>query len=254
MGRVRLLYLVCTLPRTGSNLLADGLRALGAGYPIEYFHRDYRTRWDLPRDLHADARLLDRVRQLAERFATPNGAFGAKLHWFQADELLQAVEHQSAGHWSNSSPSLDRLFPNARYIWLRRLDTLRQAISYARALKSGRWWATGKQDLSGSFCQAQFDFDELQYLQSVLVQYQKNWSTYFGRIGVHPYCLTYEDLSNSYDETITSLARHLGVRVAPGMRIPASRLRKQADWRTEEWVHRYVTERRVRSSVGEIGL
>src|SRR5437870_4346527 len=104
MTSIRLAYVMCATPRSGSNWLCELLRATGvAGRPDEYlWYGDYSLQ-----------RILDEG-------TGEDGVFGCKLMWDQIDgaqELLNAL-------------------PGVRYLWLRRTDKVRQGISYYRALET----------------------------------------------------------------------------------------------------------------------
>jgi LPS sulfotransferase NodH len=129
---MRVSYLVCATPRSGSTLLCEGLKATGvAGRPEEYFEADPRTgRPRTPADFLAglddqEAQLLigsaqspeppaysslfdverheDHLARVRAWGTTANGVFGAKVMWGHVDDP-------------------GALFPGASYVWVRRRD------------------------------------------------------------------------------------------------------------------------------------
>src|SRR5438270_3529957 len=78
----RILYLICTLPRSGSWLLAEALHSTGiAGRPREYFAPEakdsFTQQWRLP----ATSSYIDFIEAAMRTGTTSNGVFGAKTHW-----------------------------------------------------------------------------------------------------------------------------------------------------------------------------
>src|SRR5262245_3958505 len=75
-------YVICSTPRSGSNLLCDALRSTGiAGTPDEYFNSRYRDffleRWSQPPTV-SQAQFLE----LALAAGTSsNGIFAVKIQW-----------------------------------------------------------------------------------------------------------------------------------------------------------------------------
>src|SRR5437899_2678408 len=81
-------YLICATPRSGSYLLCEALTNTSlAGRPTEFF------------DLHQEKKLLDYWQLTVNEYdqyiskvfslgTTPNGVFGAKIHWFTFDRCM----------------------------------------------------------------------------------------------------------------------------------------------------------------------
>src|SRR3982074_2144293 len=88
--------LVSCLPRSGSWLLAQGLRSTGlAGRPEEYFWEQlrpfYARQWGLSTNV-AQPVFLNAVIRAG---MTPNRVFSAKVHWFQLQQLTRRLQAQS---------------------------------------------------------------------------------------------------------------------------------------------------------------
>jgi trehalose 2-sulfotransferase len=73
-------YLICCDPRTGSWLLAEGLQFTGiAGVPREFFAKEHEQEWIERLGASTYVDFLEKVIKYA---TTPNGVFGAKVHWY----------------------------------------------------------------------------------------------------------------------------------------------------------------------------
>ena len=236
--------------RSGSTLISNALWASGiAGFPAEYFQTpvlfDFSKRWRVPK---ADARGLlgdlrrrvdDRharreyfsykpdsvpafVQKLVEERTSENGVFAVKTLYFDFERFLlnNGLDH--------------RAFPGeVRCIRLRRRDTLRQAISGAKAQSTGQW------DSSDTSTQRPvYSREAIEDRLVVLARSRDRWRNYFEQRNIEPLDLWYEDLLDDYDAVITSVFHHAGL--TPPDPLPAPPLQRLSDATNDEWRERYL--------------
>ena len=102
---VKISYVICSTPRSGSTLLCRGLWDTGrAGAPHEYFHENKHmpqiiSRWK-PRSFN------DYLSNLLRFRTSSNGVFGFKAHFDQFKYLSE-------------NTTLDDTFPDLKYIRIR---------------------------------------------------------------------------------------------------------------------------------------
>lgn len=244
-GRPSVSYLICCAERTGSALLGDALTATGiAGRPQAYFNRAahfsprYRRMLGSAKD---DERYLDRVVAAA---TTPNGVFGAKVHWEHFLNLVANVERglssAERGVAASACERLQACFPGLRYIWLTRANKVARAISHYRAKKTGRWqvdarWVT---DDTGGEGEPPFDFDAIDAFVRSGETEDARWRQLFREQGVSPLELTHEQLVRNVEGTVRRVLAFLGIP-ADDLKLPPPSLRQQADHRSREWELRY---------------
>jgi LPS sulfotransferase NodH len=164
-------YLVCATPRSGSTLLCAVLASTGrAGRPEEFFEarcesgiprrpREYFKAAsglplarvpdvDPPTPPYSDLRAVMRWREHFERSlragSTPNGVFGAKVMWMHLSDLARFAGTPRA-------EVLERLFPDATFVWVRRADRVRQAISLWKAMQTQVWRAEAERPTAPPF-------------------------------------------------------------------------------------------------------
>jgi LPS sulfotransferase NodH len=247
-------YFICCMPRSGSWLLADALRSTGtAGSPEEYFWDEFREsyleQWGRP-EIRS---YPDFIKKTFEIGTSANGLFGAKLHWQELLELLEALRHDMNGQGSTlpAAQLLARYFPSPRYIYLYRVDVLRQAISWYRAARTADWYHVRGEEQRES-PQIQANWNDVHALEQILQQGAHNWSTFFSNNQITPHCVVYEDMIEDYEKTVRDVLAFLDISCADQITITAPRLKPQRDDTTEEWVHLYLeARRRSRSSRNE---
>src|ERR1044071_8011215 len=111
-------YVVCTIPRSGSNLLTDGLRdTRRAGMPKQFFLPKSEARYGAELALDPATNYAAYVRGIVNTKTTRNEVFGFKLmSWYLQDFLnrLRAVH----GVGNSTTGDLDLLcsaFPHLRF-------------------------------------------------------------------------------------------------------------------------------------------
>ena len=121
-------------------------------------------------------------------------------------------------------------FPGLRYVWLRREDKLRQAISWWRAA------ATGQYGLAPGEVPAEppeFDRDAIGRLLRYAQAGEAGWRDWFAAHSIRPLEIVYEDLIQDVDQAARNVAGFLGVPWPAGLVPVRPRMRRQADHHTE---------------------
>lgn len=231
-------YLVCGTPRSGSSLLCEALTQTGiAGRPEEYFQPANEIIWKERWGTSTYAKYLART---IDHCTTPNGVFGVKMMWGYFDHFLRAVTH-IPGQNRRKMPTharLQAIFPNLHYIWIKRRDTLRQAVSQAKALQTNQWVVRGE-STSPTAHRPAFSFLQIDFLVQEIELHNAAWQRYFTQNGIHPLVIVYEDFVAHYEETLREALQHLALPGAETLPIAPVSTRKQADAQSEQWVQRY---------------
>ncbi len=230
-------YLICTSPRTGSNLLCEALTRTGvAGAPQEYFKAQFQEMFS--RKLGLDPR-LDYVAYLRAAIAQTSsgaGVFGAKVMLRQLAPWLDRLRVGAVGE--TDRVVLEKLFPKVRIILLTRESKLRQAISFARAKQTNAWVARHR-----PIAEPVFDFAELEKLVVRFEREEAAWKSWCLEQEIEPFAITYEQLTEDYEETVAAVLRFVGTRDAKVL--PPERSRPQSDALNDDWAERYKMMRKT---------
>ena len=266
---------ICTVPRSGSWLLSEGLSQAGIGRPEEFLRRDWYLRFDDRGRLEYQHRLhraqcwpdgsawcapRQRSTWAAARpdaradywsflratleVGTTGAVFGIKMH---RGQLEDAVALARVTRPDVSDVDLMRAWlPAPRFVFLHRRDQLRRAVSHFRALRSDVWWRTAGADGARS-APDDPDVDPVA-IHRLLRRGRReltSWRAFFHRMGVTPLDVAYEDLAVDPAGAVSRVIAHMGAgtpRTAPD---EPPRLRRQADGWTDHAVHTYLTWRRT---------
>jgi trehalose 2-sulfotransferase len=220
----RVSYLVCSIPRSGSNLLCELLFRSGvAGVPTELFHPHYmrvlKRRWGIETT-------EEYMRELLARKTGPNGVFGAKAHWGQYHPLF-----------GNTDPR--EVLPNLRVISMTRRDHVRQAVSWVRALQTLSWQSSHNERPERPL---EFDPEHITRKLGRIGREEEVWRALFDRYGIEAHEIVYEDLVSDQNGTLREVLEFIGVEPPASLQVEQPRLERQADALSEQWVERYIAD------------
>lgn len=266
MNKPELTYIVCSTQRSGSTYLCHLLASTGvAGNPQEYFearadtglppHPGYflaglpRTGAGIRDDLrptdgpeYSELRSVDGWEAHLERTfglgTTPNGVFGTKLMWNQLPDVEQHAAAIPDLVGTTGADLLTRLFDDPRYIWMRRQDKVRQAISLWRALQT-RIWRLENPSADGEEPVLHYRYEGIEHLRRRLAADDEAWDRFFLQTGIEPLELYYEtDVEPDPAGAVSQVLDHIGVP-RPADWSPTARMVRQADRLNDDWLEAY---------------
>jgi LPS sulfotransferase NodH len=220
------------MPRSGSALLCEALWHTDlAGRPGEHFHPDHYD--------EEAAAALAHVEAVRRERTTPNGVFGTKL---MATHLaVLAGRLRRLPRWALPAPQLLRaLFHDPRFVWLRRRDEVRQAVSLWRAEATGVYGRRGEDPAPPA---PEYDFPRIADCVRRVRAWNATWEAFFRAAGGPDVTLIYEDdLERAgCEDAVRRILACVGVDAAEGLRIRTTH-RKMSDEDTERAVLRFRRE------------
>ena len=231
--RVERSVLICFVPRSGSWFLSGLLASTGVlGAPRQFFWVPGEREARREHGLGTDEEYLDWVLTTG---TTPNGSFGCKFDCGERYDVVRRLRHAVAGEEVPDGELLARAFPNPHYLWLRREDTVAQAVSWARALQTDQWRSS-----SPAKGEATFDADQIAGLIELIGSETADWAAWFEEQGIEPFLVTYEELLADARGPLERIAAFAGVSL-PDRFEPRSYpgYERQADDVNEDWARRY---------------
>lgn len=213
-------YIIASTPRCGSHLLGHLLYQTGRlGFPLEYFNPRNFRRW---KKRFGHEGFDDTYAAIREHRTSPNGCFGAKLHFSHYDAL--AGDHR-----------LEDLFPNVKVVHMEREDCLGQAISLVRARQTKSWIAA--QPAQG---EPRYDFVAIENALYEVTYDNAAWRLVIGRAGWPSLRVTFEDFLRAPDRVVGEISDFVGVELG-GRREQAIHLpERQSDGINREWRRRFL--------------
>ncbi len=237
-------FLICASARTGTNLLATALRATGvAGSPLEYFSAELANEPFMLQKLGGIAAstgptdFAARLPLIIQAGSTRNAVFGSTVHWVQMKNLLAAIGRPGVRILPPNPDvmtALSAAFPGLRFIQLTRQNTVAQAISHYRAMKTGRWSESAREPAPVAPVEIPFDEAAILRLKQGAENDAAGWDAFLAGRPEPKLALTYEALSADFHDTIRRVLTFLDIP-ASEMKIPQPNYRRQADDLSLEW-------------------
>src|SRR5262249_7433203 len=228
-------YVVCTIPRSGSNLLTDGLRdTRRAGVPKQFFLPKDESRYAAELGLDAAADYAAYVRGVVNSKTTHNEVFGFKLmSWYLYGFLRRLRETHGFGNSATSDLELLRkAFPRLSFVRIVRRHKLRQALSTARALQTGLWKV---QEGKTTLPEPEFDSDLSEQSLREAERQEKIGDDFFRRVEVEPFNVEYEELCQNYEATIRATMSFLKIKLPASAPVGPPVTTRQADEISQMW-------------------
>jgi trehalose 2-sulfotransferase len=259
-------YLVCATPRSGSTLLCKALERTGvAGHPEEFFEAKRETGapargsdylWDagevdlhelLGEDpeppapdyssLHGIDDYRDHLRRTLEYGTTENGVFGAKIMWGHRQDFLRLARTLPELRDVSERELFSSLFPSLCFVWVRRYDRPRQAVSLWKAIQTQSWRAGQAQ----STREPVYNFAAIDHLRQMLDRNDGAWGNWFERHRIEPLEFRYRHIAGDPAGCVRRVLEYIGID-ATNYPEPQPAMERQANATSEEWVERYVRE------------
>jgi LPS sulfotransferase NodH len=231
--------LICTLPRSGSWLLAEYLHNTGyAGRPEEYFRPDYVS-WYLSQwNSRHSVGIHEYLNLCFRETTTENGVFSVKLHWYQMAWLIDQLKSAS-GTVESAHSTISQVFPDVRYVYLNRSDTIRQAISWHRAIETNEWFRLATDCPPSSDAWDSPDFQQVRWLEDLILDHHSKWNDFFDASRISPLKVDFDELIAHPEEAVRDVLRFVGADYPPELPIPVGDMQRQSDARTDRWVRDY---------------
>lgn len=212
-----------------------------AGHPASYFNRrglhGYATEWRVARPARGG---IDPAYVQAALTAgrTPNGVFGARL---MAESRPELVADLAASADQRPASDLDLLieqFGQLRFVHLRRLDRVAQAVSWAKSLQT-HFWHPGERIEPGAET-PHYDEELIERLVETIERFEADWDTWFTQQQISPYEVSYEQLAADPLSVAHQVLDFLDLEVEDERELVVGS-RRQADEVNAQWINRFTS-------------
>jgi LPS sulfotransferase NodH len=180
-------------------------------------------------------RLLE---EALRRGTTENGVLGTKIMWAYFRDFVRLARRTPGLEGVRPCEVPASVLPNLRrFVWIRRRDTVRQAVSLWKALQTQEWRQDSEEDVGGQGLR--FSFAAVDHLKLRIDEHNAAWQGYFERCSIEPLRIVYEEFAEAYEESVLGLLGDLDIPLPEGFVIVKPRMKRQADETSEEWVRLY---------------
>jgi len=219
-------YIICTSPRSGSTLLCKLLSATNvAGNPESYFHKPSIASWLAHLGLSHETTLSE-VNTLYLIFNTAKSKGSLNTGIFGDRQRIESE------------------FGDVCFIHLTRLDKVAQAISLLKAEQTGLWHIAADGTELERLSEPQlptYDAVALNKRVEEVTKYDHCWVTWFRDEKIHPFRITYEELSSDPTGTLVRILTHLGIDGKAAANVEPE-VAKMSDRVSHDWAKRYRSD------------
>jgi LPS sulfotransferase NodH len=217
--RAQKTLLICSTPRSGSHALGHALFETGAlGAPFEYANPVNYAEWQ---KITGQSDLASVFNSIVARRTSPNGIFSMKLHYDQLGLFGDFADVQ-------------KLFPNLVVLLLTRKNLLQQAVSMSLAHQTGQC-IVGQE---ANEVQLIFKAAEIDAAARLILKHNALWEYTLLSNGIQPLRIAFEDFLAAPENTVRSIAAHLGVQVTRVAKAPVTKA--QTTDVNREWCAMYL--------------
>jgi len=238
--------ILCATQRCGSTMICEDMRNTKIlGMPEEHF-----LPWDISKPISNWEPHLEGVYR---RGSSENGVFAVKIMANQlarVDTCLATIVEPQVGNADKAFPHLRTLFKDATWIWLKREDVARQAISREMAAQTGVNHATrksGDEHFAGNTLKGydkdynvHTSFNEHAIAAKITTIMEENltWLRFFHDWGMSPLTLHYEENCRDFPGYLYKLAHEAGIELPPD--IPARKMVRLSNAVNDAWFEAYT--------------
>jgi trehalose 2-sulfotransferase len=178
---------------------------------------------------------------------TENGVLGTKIMWAYFRDFVRLARRTPGLEEVRPCDVPGAVLPDLRrYVWIRRRDTTRQAVSLWKALQTQQWRRDSDEDAGGRGLR--FSFAAVNHLKLRIDEHNAAWQGFFEECGVEPLKVIYEELVEDYERTVLRLLDGIGVPVPENFAVATPKMKRQADDLSEEWVSLYNERAAVKTA------
>jgi trehalose 2-sulfotransferase len=189
------------------------------------------------------------VREALRKGTSENGVLGTKIMWAYFRDFVRLARRRGLQDVRPCEVPAAVLPNLRRFVWMRRGDTTRQAVSLWKALQTQQWCKDSDEDVCARGLR--FSFPAVDHLKLRIDEHNAAWQAFFERCGVEPFEVLYEDLVADYAGTVLSLLEGIGIPIPENFAVTEPKMRRQADELSEKWVRLY--DKRTAAKAGQKG-
>lgn len=237
---------LCSTPRTGSTFLCSLLKSSGvSGRPESYFRRQderkWAEKWGIVREGEPHVAFGDYLKAAIAAGTTDNGVFGGRIMWGTMDELVANLARLWPEHEGSDKALLERAFGPAQFVYLRREDTVAQAVSLLRALQADIWHVTGEAGTQGAVCAPEYDRESIRNHVEEIEEHNRAWEKWFDANDIEPCRVVYETVERDPETETGRILAFIGTELPVGTRLSSAN-RRMSDALNNAWIERFRRE------------
>ena len=217
-------YIICSFYRSGTNFLKSLMRGVPCGLPNEHLRHLFKATGD---------NAINDIETLYDK-GLKGGVWGGMFYWLNYTPAMKKLKEISGfGEDTDDFEVLNNIFPGVKFIYLYRLNKVKQAISFIKHQQC--------KDPSGY----KYDASRIKTVISEIVKADAHWMIFFQKYNIVPHFLTYESLCKNKVKAISNILDFLEIQFVSDISLEdhINNIRvtdRQYDAINEEWYQRFL--------------
>ena len=217
------ILIIASTGRSGSHMLGHTLHSTGKfGFPLEYFQKNNLNKW---KEIINKNNIKDIICSLQDIRTSENGVFSIKIHYSQVKEI---------GGFTN----LQELLPNAYFVFIKRRNILKQAVSMSIARQTGIWIS----EQLGNGRKPKYDYCSINMELKELLKDNSNWIYHLESSNSNYISLDFEDVRDNLDDSVIKISNFMNIELKDE-EIPIIPLtKKQTNSVNDDFLSKYLSD------------
>lgn len=254
-------FIICTTQRSGSTLLCETIRYQDQlGLPEEnliYYNLPIEQLDDFRIKLK-NTSLANALQKLIPHTSSSNNISSIKLMMSTLDKILQENEKNTLDS-NNVYNIFKENYNNPKFVFLKRRNKIKQAISQAYLLKTNISHTFTKEEslkLKEIKKNIELSISEIIYRFEYILKEELKWKLFFLNNKINPQIIYYEDFLKNKKITLNSLAKFLDIEFnyMELEKDPFIITRDSSQKKLEEKIYDYIVKNYTESTLLEYGI
>ncbi|MGD2028105.1 MAG: Stf0 family sulfotransferase, partial [Anaerolineales bacterium] len=183
------------------------------------------------------------LRQAIESL-TVNHVFGMKTNWRQFKTFMGILREivGKEGEAFTDFELIEVFFPDIKYLFLKRRNKIKQAISFSKGMQTGIWKATPEElkIYQDYVLPPRYDRFHIECCLDEILAMDEGWEQFLASYPGEYMKIWYEDLAEEFTKGMLEIYKYLGVD--PNLKEPEPVTKKLANKQSEDWYQKFTNE------------
>ena len=199
-------YIMCSGSRSGTHYAGYLLKAFYLGHPCQMHVKDMNHLDAIPSG-EGSLEQWGNIFFQDQRIRTGDTIYSRWVASDQFENVMHSLREKADASCVFDVNLLEHIYPDIKFLYLRREDYVKQAISMVKADQT-KQWLSSRLNVDQA---PEYNFTQIVYWTIRFVRSRSLWKRFFVRYGIEPLDVVYEDFCKAPREWLLRIKEHLGI-------------------------------------------